>query len=100
MPVAIVSSFDANFSCGACDCGQPQGFVYAKTVSSLKLFAIAVGLATPTAAAGAYTRPLSAQPEPFWAHFPVSPCPIDWGKTMRPTYPTQCAYVEPRSGRV
>ena len=36
VPVAIVSSFDANFSCGACDCGQPQGFVYAKTVESLK----------------------------------------------------------------
>ena len=39
-------------------------------------------------------------PEPFWSHLPVSPCLIDWGKTMHPTYPTKCAYVEPNSVRV
>jgi len=42
----------------------------------------------------------SAQPKPFWAHHPVSPCPIDWGKIMHPTCPTKCADVEPKSGRV
>jgi len=42
----------------------------------------------------------SAQPVPFWSHLPVSPCLIDWGKIMHPTYPTKCAYVEARSGRV
>jgi len=33
----------------------------------------------------------SAQPKPFWSHLPVSPCLIDWGKIMRPTYATKCA---------
>jgi len=33
----------------------------------------------------------SAQPKPFWSHLPVSPCLIDWGNIMHPTYPTQCA---------
>ena len=42
----------------------------------------------------------SAQPKPFWSHLPMSPCLIDWGKIMHPTYPTKCAYVELRSGRV
>jgi len=42
----------------------------------------------------------SAQPKPFWSHLPVSPCLIDWGKIMHPTYPTKCNYVELRSGRV
>ena len=42
----------------------------------------------------------SAQPKPFWSHLPVSPCLKDWGKFMQPTYPTKCAYVEPKSGRV
>ena len=42
----------------------------------------------------------SAQPEPFWSHFPVSPCLIDWGNMMYPTYPTKCASVEPKSRRV
>ena len=42
----------------------------------------------------------SAQPKPIWSHLPVSPCLIDWGKIMHPTYPTKCAYVEPKSGRV
>ena len=42
----------------------------------------------------------SAQPKPFWSYLPVSPCPIDWGKFMHPAYPTKCAYVEPKSGRV
>ena len=42
----------------------------------------------------------SAQPKPFWSHLPVSPCLIDWGKIMHHTYPTKCAYVEPKSGRV
>jgi len=42
----------------------------------------------------------SAQPKPFWSHLPVSPCLIDWGKIMHPTYPTKCAYIEPKSGRV
>jgi len=35
-----------------------------------------------------------------FCHPLVSPCLVDWGKTMLPTYPTKCAYVEPRSGRV
>ena len=30
----------------------------------------------------------SAQPKPFWSHPPLSPCLIDWGKIMQPTYPT------------
>ena len=42
----------------------------------------------------------SAQPKPFWSHLPVSPCLIEWGKIMHPTYPTKCAYVEPKIGRV
>ena len=50
--------------------------------------------------AGAYTRPLLSSPKPFWSHLPVSPCLIDWGKIMHPTYPTKCAYVEPKGGRV
>jgi hypothetical protein len=56
--------------------------------------------ALTAAAAGADTRPLSAQPKPFWSHLPVSLCLIDWGEIMHPTYPTECAYVEPKSGRV
>jgi len=31
---------------------------------------------------------LSARPKPFWSHLPVSPCLIDWGKIMHPTYTT------------
>ena len=31
----------------------------------------------------------SAQPKPFWSHLPVSPCLIDWGIIMHPTYPTK-----------
>jgi hypothetical protein len=42
----------------------------------------------------------SAQPQPFSSHLPVSPCLTDWRKIMHPTYPTKCAYVEPKSGRV
>ena len=42
----------------------------------------------------------SAQPKPFWSHLPTSPCLIDWGIIMHPTYPTKCAYVEPKSGGV
>ena len=44
----------------------------------------------------------SAQPKPFWStsHLPVSRCLIDLGKIMHPTYPTKCAYFEPKSGRV
>jgi len=42
----------------------------------------------------------SAQPKSFWSHLPVSHCPIDWGEIIHPTYPTKCAYVEPKSGRV
>ena len=40
----------------------------------------------------------SAQPQPFWSHLLVSPCLLDWVKIMRPTYPTKCAYGEPKSG--
>jgi hypothetical protein len=29
-----------------------------------------------------------AQPRPCWSHFPMSPCLIDRGGIMRPTYPT------------
>jgi hypothetical protein len=31
----------------------------------------------------------SSQPKPFWSHLPVSPFLLDWGKIMRPTYPTK-----------
>ena len=41
-----------------------------------------------------------AQPEPFWSHLPVSPSLIDWGKIMYTTFPTKCAYVELKRGRV
>jgi hypothetical protein len=50
--------------------------------------------------AGAHTRHFAAQPQPYWSHLPVSPCVIDWGEIMRPTYLTKCAYVEPKSGGV
>jgi hypothetical protein len=40
----------------------------------------------------------SAQPKPVSLNLPVSPRLIDWGKIMHPTYPTNCAYVEPKSG--
>ena len=42
----------------------------------------------------------SAQRKPFWSHLLASPCLLDWGKVMHPRHPTQCAYVEPKSGRV
>ena len=42
----------------------------------------------------------SAQPKPIWSHLPVVPRLIDWGKFMQPTYPKNCANVEPKSGRV
>ena len=42
----------------------------------------------------------SAQPQPFWSHLLVSPCLKDRGEIMHLTYPTKCAYVEPKSGRV
>jgi hypothetical protein len=50
VPVAMVSAFDAEFSCDACDCGPPRWFNHAKVVQSLKLFAVAVGLATTATA--------------------------------------------------
>jgi len=28
----------------------------------------------------------AAQPVPFWSHLPGSPCLIDWGEIMHPTY--------------
>jgi hypothetical protein len=43
---------------------------------------------------------VSAQLEPCWSHLCLSPCLIDWGETMHPTYPTRCAYVELNGGRV
>ena len=46
------------------------------------------------------TRGLHSSTQPFRSHLPVSPCLIDWGDLMQPTYPTKCAYVEPSSGRV
>jgi hypothetical protein len=36
----------------------------------------------------------SAQAEPFRSHLPMSPCLIDWGKIMHPTYPAKRVYVE------
>jgi len=42
----------------------------------------------------------SAQPKLFCLHLTRSPCVIDWGKIMHPTYPTKCAYAEPKRGRV
>jgi len=32
----------------------------------------------------------SAQPKPFRSRLPVSPCLIDWGKIVHPTYLTKC----------
>jgi len=29
----------------------------------------------------------SVQPKPCWSHLCLSPCLIDWGKIMHPTYP-------------
>ena len=34
------------------------------------------------------------------SHLPVSPCLINWRKIVHPTYPTECAHDEPKSGRV
>jgi hypothetical protein len=52
----------------------------------------------------------SAQPKPVWSHLSVSPCLIDrWNcvplsnrpmELMHPTYPTKCANIELKSGRV
>ena len=56
----------------------------------------AVAWSTDTAAAwstvvqGLTLVHFSAQPKPFWSHLPVSPCLIDWGGIMHPTYPTKC----------
>jgi hypothetical protein len=49
------------------------------------------------AVAGAYTRPLLSSSKPSWSHLPVSPCLIDWGEIMHPTYSTKCARVEPKN---
>ena len=63
----------------------------------------------PGIKAGAYTRPFSAQPEPFWSvsRFVsslrrVKSLPVDLVTRNRnhPTFPTKSAYVELRSGRV
>ena len=35
-----------------------------------------------------------------FGHLLVLPCLMDWGTTMHQTYPTNCAYVEPKSERV
>ena len=48
----------------------------------------------PAATQGLTLVYFSAQPKPFWSHLHVSPCLIDWGKIMRPTYPTKSVYVE------
>jgi hypothetical protein len=45
---------------------------------------------------GAYTRPFSSQLKSIWSHLPESPGLIDWWKNMHPSYPTKCAYVEPK----
>ena len=42
----------------------------------------------------------SAQPNLFWSHLHVSPCLIDWGEIMQPTFPTESAYVQLKTGRV
>jgi hypothetical protein len=43
----------------------------------------------------------SAQPKLLCVQLPVSRCVIGWGGGItHPTYPTKCAYVELRSGRV
>jgi len=41
----------------------------------------------------------SPQPKPCFSHLPVSPCLIDWGEIMHPSYATKRAYGEPKSGR-
>jgi hypothetical protein len=53
-----------------------------------------------TAGQGLTLVHVSAQPMLFCSHLLVPPCLIDWGGIMHPTYPTKCAYVEPKSGRV
>jgi hypothetical protein len=49
---------------------------------------------------GAYTRPVFSSTLAALFTPPVSPCLRDLGEIMQPTYPTNCAYVEPISGRV
>ena len=53
-----------------------------------------------TLQAGADTRPLLSSTQAVLVTPPVSPGLIDWGEISHPTYPTKCAYVEPKSGRV
>jgi len=75
---------------------------------NLRLYIVAQrhGLSVSAAGVSLTTRQglalvhFSSQPKPLWSHLPVSPCLIDWGKIMHPTYPTNCAYVEPESGRM
>jgi hypothetical protein len=50
--------------------------------------------------AGTYTRPLLSSTLAGLLTLSVSPWLIDWGKIMHPTYPSKCAYVKPKSGRV
>ena len=57
-------------------------------------------VAHATVAQGLTLVHFSAQPKPFWSHLRVSSCLIDWEKIMHPTYPTKCAYVQPKSVRV
>ena len=57
------------------------------------------GLHSFTSQLGLTLVHFSAQPKPFRSHLPVSPCLIDWGTLMIPTYLTKCAYVDRKSGR-
>jgi hypothetical protein len=63
------------------------------------IFAANVGeddLADQGASRGLHSSTFQLNPSRF-GHIP---CLIDGGKTMHPTYPTKCAYVELNSGRV
>ena len=48
---------------------------------------------------GLYSSTFQLKPSRF-GHILVSPCLIDWGRTMLQTYPTKCAYFKPKSERV
>jgi hypothetical protein len=66
------------------------------------------------AASSAAAAPPSARPPPTrglhsstfqlnlsrFGHLLESLCLIDWGETMHETFPTKCAYIEPKSERV
>ena len=84
------------------ECKPLEGGTHEKhyyKVPSLPRFRAVSQYATPEEQAkqGLTLVHFSPQPKPFWStsHLLVSPCLIDRGESMHPTYPTNCAYVEP-----